>query len=217
MSAAASDWPRVDHSRAAGSVTRSNGASGSHSTSVRTERRCVAIVASASTPQPGVRATCRCDEVARSSLSVGFRALGGALRCGWLHAEPRDEREVAVVCRCLEWPQAISGCLLSAATFNPAVPDCGCFLRGSSSDSPEASPRDHWPTWRSGDRSPHERNRQYADGCRVSSDRQRARIGASSYDRSIARSRVSRRRRSRSQRRPERNAQTLHCKHPLKY
>jgi len=49
------------------------------------------------------------------------------------------EREVAIGCRCLEWRQAVSGCLMSAATFEPAVPDCGCFLRCSTSDALEAS------------------------------------------------------------------------------
>jgi len=32
-----------------------------------------------------------------------------------------------VVCRCLEWPQAVSGVLMSAATYKPAVPIIGGF------------------------------------------------------------------------------------------
>src|SRR2546425_11111410 len=89
-------------------------------------------------PQPGPASDLSIRRSRVQGLSVGFRTLGGAFRCGWLQAGPLVEREVAVVCRCLEWPQAVSGSLTLAATFNPTVPDSGCFLRCSWSDSLEA-------------------------------------------------------------------------------
>jgi hypothetical protein len=39
------------------------------------------------------------------------------LRAGLCRAAS-DEREVALMCRCLEQPQAVSGVLMSAATYN---------------------------------------------------------------------------------------------------
>jgi len=106
----------------------------------RTEKRSMQGPQSdASTLRRGVARDGSTGGVGAEAACLVVPALGGASRCGGLQAAPRVERRSLVVCRCLEWPQAVSGFLISAATFSPAVPDRGCFVRCSRSDSLEAS------------------------------------------------------------------------------
>jgi hypothetical protein len=72
------------------------------------------------------------------------------------------EREVAFSSRCLEWPWAVSGVLVPAATFNQPSRLSG--LRGGARRATrcEAAPRDRRSAWRGGDQSPRRTNSNYA-------------------------------------------------------
>ena len=79
-------------------------------------------------------ATCREDEVASSGVCAGFRTSVvrvGAAGCGSAAMTTRCR----IVCRRLEWPQAVSSVRISAATHSPVsvrflVASC-CALRAS--------------------------------------------------------------------------------------
>jgi len=84
-----------------------------------------------------LRPTARMRSQGRSRLTMG----SGPRWCAsvrWAMSRPRASARS----RCLPLPLVASGCLgrsHSAATFNPAVPDSGCFWRCSLSDALEAS------------------------------------------------------------------------------
>jgi hypothetical protein len=82
----------------------------------------------------------------------------------------RSECEVVFVSRCLEWPQAVSGVLVSAATFNQPFRLAGLRRGGPQGGRVEATPCDLRSSWRGGDCSPRTMISNYARRFSLSSD-----------------------------------------------